>query len=70
VLKLVYISSTEPVLKNLYQMEKCPGSKSRLITLYEASTLLVVVTLVPFLIMESRLVQEFAKQVYMKTGIQ
>jgi len=55
VLKLVYISSTEAVLKNLYQMEKCPGSKSRLITLYKASIMLVVATLVPFLIMESSL---------------
>jgi len=69
VLELVYISSTEAVLKNFYQMEKCPGSKSRLITLYKASILLVVATLVPFFILESRLVQKFAKQIYMKTAI-
>jgi hypothetical protein len=70
VLKLVYISSTKPVLKNLYQMEKCPGSKSRLITLHKASILFVVATLVPFFILESRLVQELAKQIYVKTDIQ
>jgi hypothetical protein len=70
VLRPVDINATEPVLKNLYQKEKWPGSKSRLITLYKASILLVVATLVPFFILESRLVKEFAKQIYMKTGIQ
>jgi len=70
VLELVYISFTKPVLKNLYQMEKCPGSKGRLITLHKASILLVVATLVPFFILESKLVQEFAKQICVKTGIQ
>jgi len=39
-------------------------------TYIRTSVLLVVATLIPFFILESRLVQEFAKQIYMKTGIQ
>jgi hypothetical protein len=60
VLELVYTSSTGPVLKNLYQMKKLPGINPGLITLFKASIMLVVATLVPFFILES----------YMKTGIQ